>query len=720
VTGPQDATGCGSSLPVLRSTEHLLAKEDDNMNARWTLRIVIALVLVALAVPLCTGNEVAAGEPLTTHDGSGGHVPGVLPGVSPGAEAPLSPEDEIPVTRWVSPDGSQPLTFAQWQARQPPPAPLHLERIYVSEPQPSAAGGPVRVLVNPGLYDGIAGSLAQWVADVEGAGWTVAVYSASFPDAPALRAYLAGIADLEGCLLIGDFPVPWYETDEFEHEEFPIDLFYMDLDGSWGDGDGDGIYDSHTGNIAPEIWVGRLTASPLMLGDSDEISLLNNYFAKNHAYRSRELVLPLRALMYVDDDWEPWAYEWGGNLALVYEDTTVISNPEVTTAWDYGDRLDDNYEWIQVCAHSWPGGHGFLYNAGQDWSWFYVSELYDIDPHAFFYNLFACSGARYVEVDYLGGWYVFVDTYGLAAVGSTKTGSMLGFGEFYGPLGEGASLGEAFQIWFEEVGLYDQAWHYGMTLLGDPTLTTAELPVMEVSPAAFDETLDWGETVTRTLTITNNGAVVLDFEIDELPPEGVSWLSEDPVAGIVPVEDAVPVIITFDASGVAEPGVYEAALQITSQVSNAMTITVPVAMTVLPPPPDLEISKHASPDPVEAGGLLTYTLVLQNLGEGDATGVTITDTLPEHTAFSHADGGGGLVDGQVQWTDPAVGAGDRLTVTFAVTVDASLEGGGVLTNAAYGAHCVEGVGVTGGVVTTTVRAEPHYVYLPLVVKGEAR
>jgi hypothetical protein len=28
-------------------------------------------------------------------------------------------------------------------------------------------------------------------------------------------------------------------------------------------------------------------------------------------------------------------------------------------------------------------------------------------PEAYFYNLFACSNARFTETDYMAGWYMF-------------------------------------------------------------------------------------------------------------------------------------------------------------------------------------------------------------------------------------------------------------------------------------------------------------------------
>ncbi|HRC86666.1 MAG TPA: hypothetical protein PK413_13740, partial [Thermoanaerobaculia bacterium] len=43
---------------------------------------------------------------------------------------------------------------------------------------------------------------------------------------------------------------------------------------------------------------------------------------------------------------------------------------------------------------------------------------------------------------------------------------------------------------------------------------------------------------------------------------------------------------------------------------------------------DLALSMTASPEPVGAGNTLTYTLVAQNLGPGEASGVVLTNTLP--------------------------------------------------------------------------------------------
>ena len=49
--------------------------------------------------------------------------------------------------------------------------------------------------------------------------------------------------------------------------------------------------------------------------------------------------------------------------------------------------------------------------------------------------------------------------------------------------------------------------------------------------------------------------------------------------------------------------------------------------------PDLEVALTVTPDPVEAGSNLTYTVVLTNNGGGDTSGVVVTDELPPGLSF---------------------------------------------------------------------------------------
>ncbi|UCD51684.1 MAG: DUF11 domain-containing protein, partial [Phycisphaerales bacterium] len=62
------------------------------------------------------------------------------------------------------------------------------------------------------------------------------------------------------------------------------------------------------------------------------------------------------------------------------------------------------------------------------------------------------------------------------------------------------------------------------------------------------------------------------------------------------------------------------------------------AELIVAPEADLEVVKTTLPDPVDAGTTLTYTVTVTNNGPGNATGVTLTDTLPEGVIFLSASG----------------------------------------------------------------------------------
>ncbi len=392
-------------------------------------------------------------------------------------EAPESARiEQTTRLQWISPTDDQPLSFSQWRSLQPETEPYAAKLITAAAtPRKAPSLGKVCVYVNNVLYPQIESSLALYALDLNGEGYDVEIHTVSGGTEFHLRstlqtAYANGMTD---CLLIGDLPVPWYEI-ESEGDEFPIDLFYMDLDGAFIDFDSDGMYDSHSDDVTPEITLGRLTASPLSLGGAVEADLVNEYFRKNHLYRSGLADAADRALVYIDDDWSGSGGAWSFDVGRAVGLRTSEFDDWVTWAPDYAAYLPQDYELIQVCVHSWPGGHSFK-NPSDNWSTIYVADIFTINPRAHFYNLFACSNSRYVEADYCGGWYIFSDDYGLGSIGSAKTGSMLAFDEFYGPFGDGRSIGQAFMDWFTTRGSdgfeeWEIYWFYGMTLCGDPTL----------------------------------------------------------------------------------------------------------------------------------------------------------------------------------------------------------------------------------------------------------
>lgn len=368
---------------------------------------------------------------------------------------------DVKELRWIDSYGRQPITYGLWQKEHcVKDEKTRIDKVYkkgIKDRQ-----NLVDVIVNTSIYPALVMEIDTFVNDLITAGYSVQLDTISGMSHIVLRSHLAGITNLVGAIFVGELPVAWFELEA----DFPHDLYFCDLNGTYIDADADGIYDDHTGSVAPEIWMGRIYARNLTW--DNEIRLLKNYFYKNHQYRTSGSSLPERGLSFVDDDWSYW-----GNcyLDLLYSNVVVLDDYYQTTAANYRNHLSQGYEWIHLCAHSSPWGHTFLYGFSSYKGTVFNYEIFTLEPDALFYNLFACSGTRFVEENNSAGWYLFVEPYGLLAVGSTKTGSMLYFDDFYGPLGQqNKCIGEAFKYWFTLWGEYDWYWFYGLNILGDPTL----------------------------------------------------------------------------------------------------------------------------------------------------------------------------------------------------------------------------------------------------------
>ncbi len=101
---------------------------------------------------------------------------------------------------------------------------------------------------------------------------------------------------------------------------------------------------------------------------------------------------------------------------------------------------------------------------------------------------------------------------------------------------------------------------------------------------------------------------------------------------------------------------------------------------------DLEIVKKDSPDPVEAGDDLTYTLTVTNWGPSDATQVVATDYLPSDVDFVSANPSQGTAseeNGIVTWDIGNLANGATVTLTIVVTVQEDVADESILDNEAY-------------------------------------
>jgi hypothetical protein len=385
------------------------------------------------------------------------------------------------------------------------------------------------VMVEGRIYSDIEDELERYADDVESTGLGVRIYTVGSLTSPeTIRSHLDDSRPgLVGAFLVGNVSAAWYEMDTqwdplpkpAKHEEFPSDLFYMDTDGLWQDNDTDGLYDYHadgSGDVEADIWIGRLRADHM---SGDEITLLTDYFDKNHEFREGNISFDQDALVYVDDDWSP-ANGVRDAVAIAFPSPTHVTDKDTTTKADYLGRLDEGWSIVHVMCHGNPSGHNFkivdpanasrsIYetprvNAVPD-----IKGLDETTSPVMFYNLFVCSGGRYTSSNYLAGWHVLNPSTTLLALGSSKTGSMINEVPFYTPIGNGNTVGDSFTDWMAVTAETARHWVYGMSLTGDPTLriTGKHLVNIDVSGLSVTglTTVDYTEDGTAKSISIGNG-----------------------------------------------------------------------------------------------------------------------------------------------------------------------------------------------------------------------
>jgi uncharacterized repeat protein (TIGR01451 family)/fimbrial isopeptide formation D2 family protein len=284
-----------------------------------------------------------------------------------------------------------------------------------------------------------------------------------------------------------------------------------------------------------------------------------------------------------------------------------------------------------------------------------------------------------------------------------------------------------------DVAAFDYRDNPGGPISSNPvTVTVAEPNVtLDKSVQVPRDPLGAGDIVTYTLVLSNTGTwPAYDLVVTDSLPAGLSFVSTvgftvtDPVTAtlggdypawtVSQLNVGGYVTITFTAQVAWDIG---AGLTLTNSARGAYdnwpgeppderdydipTDTVPVQIGY----PALDIEKSAGPTPVEAGGLLTYTLTVTNTGIVSATGVVVTDAVPANTTYqSCGPAPCGEAGGVVSWTLGVLDIGVSRVLTMLVQVDSPLPNGTVLTNTAW-VTSTEGVTDTD-TVTTPVTSAP--------------
>jgi len=320
------------------------------------------------------------------------------------------------------------------------------------------------IIVENSLYSGISDKLGTYISETARGDSSAKVIEWSGTSASQLRdtieKYYSNY-NILGAFLIGDLPYVRYEMYNWDkHEEFPSDLYYASPGTNWYDDDSDEIYDRYS-TINIRYFITRIIGT---------VSEVNSYFTKVHDYRSGYSSTPAkRALLFIDNDWADIYSNEKFMLDDIYAVVDVVKDTNLSTRQQYSDYLSGSgAEYVMQLIHA--SYEKLYFDHIGTYQTMSISEMLNLNPKARFYNLFDCSACNF-EHDNLGMNYVMKTSYGLAVMGTTKTGGNYYPQSFNQALAEGKTWGESWVRWWQSGASYiDWKWKMGLVIYGDPML----------------------------------------------------------------------------------------------------------------------------------------------------------------------------------------------------------------------------------------------------------
>ncbi|HSJ57583.1 MAG TPA: S8 family serine peptidase, partial [Anaerolineae bacterium] len=329
-----------------------------------------------------------------------------------------------------------------------------------------------------------------------------------------------------------------------------------------------------------------------------------------------------------------------------------------------------------------------------------------------YYNSFATGAVNSLDViasfSSRGASELGVQKPQVSAPGSSVRSSIPGgtYANFSGTsMASPHTAGEVALIWSAQPELVGQVW---------ATERLVEQTAMEIQdgqcgqPERPNYVYGWGR-ISAIKAVTT----ALSYDWD------VNWLAVEPNMGTVPAGETLVVNVTGDATGLAVGECVTAGLNIeTNDPEQGLIAYVPVELCVVQY--TLHLSKIAEPLHQLPGMPVTYTLVFGNEGPTAAAGVTLVDDLPVGVEFISADPMGQYLTAthQVVWTGLTLAAGETITATIVVHVDAEIVAPATLVNlASLDSPVMEPLTAS---FTHYVDAPPtpfRYFYLPIIVKN---
>jgi len=227
---------------------------------------------------------------------------------------------------------------------------------------------------------------------------------------------------------------------------------------------------------------------------------------------------------------------------------------------------------------------------------------------------------------------------------------------------------------------------------------TADLRVVKTASSALVER---GDSLQWTITVSNAGPDAADNVVltDALPPQltfnsivaPASYSCTTPAPGTNgtvtctrsgSMANGTSEVFTLNTTvaPTAAPGAFPNTAQVTSTTADplpANNLSAGIS-AVVPPFPDVSITKSAGAGPFTAGNNVPFTITVSNAGPGSAHNVAVTDTIPAGSTLVSATPSQGTCTGSV-CTLGTIASGGTATITLVVNAPSTP---GTLVNSA--------------------------------------
>ena len=185
--------------------------------------------------------------------------------------------------------------------------------------------------------------------------------------------------------------------------------------------------------------------------------------------------------------------------------------------------------------------------------------------------------------------------------------------------------------------------------------TQINATIINPTKSANQQIVNIGDIITYTITVPNNGNIsATNVSITDPIPTGTNFIPNSVTVNGATQSGVTPTNIPLGTIPAGQTTTVTFQVQVTSlpangTITNEANITFtsqpnpsepPTTTTTTPPPTTTSVrtaivnpTKSASPQVVDIGDTITYTITLPNTGNISATNVIVTDPIPAGTTF---------------------------------------------------------------------------------------